>query len=502
MTSNAKWSQVFSLSKFGGGGCPINAVGAIVPYPGRNWFIFFEKDTDRYAYYKKDEKEWTSIYKTSEFGKGSLPFNKVGAAYTFSSQGKDKIMLFDEESSNYVAYFEKPEPTCTRQYNFESDFGGGGAPFANVGAVVPYPGRNWYIIFEKNSGRYTYYNEDKKGWESVFNLNQFGGGGCPFNSIGAAMPYTDRAGTKKIMLFDGLGEKYVYYDEKGKGDSMASHLEALDGSIIVIKSHRWDNAYVELSGNGGAGVREIRRSQLFDATETKLILHHLEGTIVCFESLSARDHYLDMVHDHVLRFSLSNDIPKDKDWAKFSIIGDALDNVSIRSERWDKTRWLDAHHSGRLLGAWHISDNPPTEDWGKFEIRFPAEITGEEYVPIITVENDGKVEKDFEVEFTIGVSDAETNTTTNSVEISIEMEKNFGVGDFTSGSIKFGAKYAHEWSKSNSKTWSQSCTITHTLTLKPGEVKTVKQLVATYGPKKIGMANLIFEDTESSEDTE
>ena len=146
-----KWTRVFTLAEFGGGGCPINAVEAIVPYPGRNWFILFEKGTDRYTYYKADVRAWTEVFRTSQFGKGSCPFNQIGAAYTYYSQGKDKIMFFDAKSANYVAYSEKPAPACTQQYNFGSDFGGGGAPFANVGAVVPYPGRNWYIIFERNS---------------------------------------------------------------------------------------------------------------------------------------------------------------------------------------------------------------------------------------------------------------------------------------------------------------------------------------------------------------
>lgn len=210
-----KWSPVYALAAFGGGGCPIEAVGAIVPYPGRNWFILFEKDTDRYTYYKADEKAWTSVFRTHQFGRGICPFDKIDAAYTFNSQGKDKIRLFDAGSSNYVDYLDQPVPTCTQESDFESDFAGGGAPFAQVGAAVPYPGRNWLIFFEKDTDQYTYYNNDEKAWVGNYELNQFSAGQCPFNSIGAAMPYTDGAGREKILFFDGSGKHFVYYDDKG-----------------------------------------------------------------------------------------------------------------------------------------------------------------------------------------------------------------------------------------------------------------------------------------------
>lgn len=479
-----KWSQIYSLTEFGGGGCPIKAVGAIVPYPERNWFILFEKGTDRYTYYKADEKAWTRIFRMSQFGKGTCPFNEIGAAYEYHSEGKDKIMLFDAESQNYVAYSGKPEPNCTQPSNFEFDFGGGGAPFAEVGAVVTYPGRNWSIIFEKDSDRYTYYDHGGRVWKGVYKLHQFGRGGCPFNSIGAAMPYTDGAGRKKILLFDSSGENYVYYDDQV--NFMASRLKDMDGSVVVIKSHRWEGAYVELSANGGAGVKRIPSSQVFGTDEIRLILHHVEGNIVCFESLESRDHYLDMVHDKIVRFTLSHEVPKEKDWALFSIHGSQFDNIGIRSERWDKTSWLDAHHGGGLVGTRHSSSNRPTEDWGEFELRFAVEIEAENYEEIRDFVNTKDYSVPFTYEYKEGFSIQAGHTVKDEVKLKFEMEKNFGVVGFTSGSVKIGAEYAHSWSSSRSDTWStQKTTTLGPINVAPGERIVIKQLVARYGPATV-----------------
>lgn len=265
-----------------------------------------------------------------------------------------------------------------------------------------------------------------------------------------------------------------------KSSSLSADLESLNGSIIVIKSLRWDGAYIDANHTGGARVTSCPRSKLVDAIWSKLIVHHVSGNVVCFESVRFPDHYLDMGHDNILRFTFQNDIPKRQDWALFSIHGNNFKDVGIRSERWNKDRWLDAHHTGNLYGAWYSSNTRPTDKWGRFEMRFPGQI--KEDFHIITLQNNSSQEVERSYTYSVGMSRTDSKSIENSIELSTEIKKNFGTPVFSSGDVTFGAKYSTKWVNQESQTYSLKEETTDKIPIAPFTTVHIKQLRATYGP--------------------
>jgi hypothetical protein len=256
-------------------------------------------------------------------------------------------------------------------------------------------------------------------------------------------------------------------------------IASLDKKVIVIRSYRRDGAYIDARTNGGAYITETPKSTLMGATWAKVIVHHLKDNIVCFESVRFRDAYLDLGPDMICRFTRRNDIPRNEDWARFSIHGVSLADVGIRSERWEKTRWLDAHHSGTLSGTEHDTSSPPTGDWGRFEIMYPGLISSK-YVEAGRLSNETNITAPLLFSYTYGVSYQKVESTTQQVELSLEMKKNFGTPLFNTGDITFGARYSNSWSTSSQTTWQESTTSTITINVPANTTYVIKQLEGTY----------------------
>ncbi|NIO19207.1 MAG: hypothetical protein GTN76_00250, partial [Candidatus Aenigmarchaeota archaeon] len=166
-------------------------------------------------------------------------------------------------------------------------------------------------------------------------------------------------------------------------NDLKSDLKALDGSVIVVRSIRYKGSYIDAHHEKYVKVTGCPRSQLLDKDWSKFLVHYVRDNIICLESLRYRDQYLDMHHEqreghHMIKITPCNFIPNDLPWALFSVWGEDLSNVGIRSERWTN-RWLDAHHPefplGRfLMGTKHDPKTRPSKPWGQFELMFSQPI--------------------------------------------------------------------------------------------------------------------------------
>ena len=122
-------------------------------------------------------------------------------------------------------------------------------------------------------------------------------------------------------------------------------------------------------------------------------------------------------------------------------------------------------------------------------MRFPAEIEEERYKEINvsgcanSIKNSEILQCVFKIE--VGYSTTEDHNTENKATLKLEMENNFGVPGFSSGSVKIGAEYSHSWSNSITKTWNTQQTLELTYDVKPGFEVVIKQLQASYGPVKV-----------------
>jgi hypothetical protein len=104
----------------------------------------------------------------------NIPFNAVGAAFGKGSL----IFLFNAAGSSYAAYNEVTN-TWSPVYSFATDFGGGGAPIASVGAA--YLGSDdQVLLFDKSGTTFCLY--DLAGtFSSDFEIEELGDGNLNFD---------------------------------------------------------------------------------------------------------------------------------------------------------------------------------------------------------------------------------------------------------------------------------------------------------------------------------
>jgi len=157
--------------------------------------------------------------------------------------------------------------------------------------------------------------------------------------------------------------------------SLSDQLKFINGQAILIESNRSGNKgkYIDAHDSKTARVTACAEDKRWEADWTKWILHHIKDDIIVLESARYKGHYLDMNTDktegdrHVQRLTFSDEIPAGASWALFKVWGTTLDNVAFQSLRW-RNRWLDAHESGKLLGALGPESTIVGGDWSRFKI--------------------------------------------------------------------------------------------------------------------------------------
>ncbi|WP_156119668.1 hypothetical protein [Leptolyngbya sp. KIOST-1] len=289
--------------------------------------------------------------------------------------------------------------------------------------------------------------------------------------------------------------------------SINQTLKSLNGAVVVIQSLRNPGNYVDAHNSKEGRINGCPRSNLVDAIWTKFILHHIQNNIVCLEAVRYPDHYFDMNTDkpkikngdryQELKLTHFNVIPRDQDWALFSIFGEAdLSNVGIRSERWTD-RWWDAHTSKRLLGAKHDRGNRPADSWGKFEISFPA-LPEDRYELVASKKNETSFAIDHSFSYESGVSRTDSKGFEESSSLSLELQKNFGVAANIgpSASAKFTVTNTSVWKSSTSETFSMAKKTGTSVTVPPDKGIKIYQLQGRYGSLNIGTHHFRKEEYE------
>jgi len=151
-------------------------IGSAVEYPGRQTMILFNSAGDKYVYYDDNNVSWSGVTSVSQFGGGKCPFNAIGATIVYP--GRTTLIMFNKAGDKYVYYDDNN--VSWSGVTSVSQFGGGKCPFSSIGAVIVYPGRSTLIIFNKTGDKYVYYDDNNVSWSEVINTSEFGGGKCPF----------------------------------------------------------------------------------------------------------------------------------------------------------------------------------------------------------------------------------------------------------------------------------------------------------------------------------
>ena len=94
--------------------------------------------------------------------------------------------------------------------NTLTNFGGGKCPFSSVGALALMPGQQKMVFFNDTGDKYSYYTDSNAVFTPAAPVSQFGGK-CPFAAIGAITAFP---GTDKLLVINKQGTEYAYYNDK------------------------------------------------------------------------------------------------------------------------------------------------------------------------------------------------------------------------------------------------------------------------------------------------
>lgn len=105
-----------------------------------------------------------------------VPFTSVGAAFGYGNQ----IFVFNAGGTSYAAYNMTSE-TWSPTYSFLADFGGGGAPLASVGAAYALDDGS-IVLFDKSGTSYCVYTGNGE-FSDDFDIEELGDGSLDFNDV-------------------------------------------------------------------------------------------------------------------------------------------------------------------------------------------------------------------------------------------------------------------------------------------------------------------------------
>lgn len=175
--STGSFSSARSISELENGALPLGSVGASATTADGSETYFFDTAGSRFTVYERDTAEFDE---EEEFDDDSGAFGDpeiegVGAA--LHSTNTNRIFFFNGAGTKY-AVWDYQNASWTRVYDFASEFGGGGAPIASVGAGVTVDGL--YYLFNRDGTRYTIYAASGK-FSSSFPLSELGNGSLSFD---------------------------------------------------------------------------------------------------------------------------------------------------------------------------------------------------------------------------------------------------------------------------------------------------------------------------------
>lgn len=105
-----------------------------------------------------------------------VPFSAVGAAFGAG----DTLFVFNTGGTQYAA-FNTADETWSPVYGFATDFGGGGAPIANVGAAYA-DAQGGYVLFDLSGDKFCIYAGSGT-FSDDFDIDELGDGMLTFDDV-------------------------------------------------------------------------------------------------------------------------------------------------------------------------------------------------------------------------------------------------------------------------------------------------------------------------------
>ena len=261
-------------------------------------------------------------------------------------------------------------------------------------------------------------------------------------------------------------------------DVFSTSVNEFVNQVIYVETYRYRGRWLDAHHTKAARFGRCPESEVVDHRWTKWIVRQgPERDILALESVRYSNHFLDAHNTKTCRVTYSS-YPYNQDWALWYLeYSSASRKYAFRSKRYNDRR-LDAHNT-----KW-ARVTKGSGEWSQMRVYQPD--VSERRTLIFTYDNSkGTTPVDTSFTETIGIS--RTDQSGSSYEISGEMGMEIK-------SI-FSAKRSLSaiWEQSTSATWSKVTSRTVEVTVDPGTVKEIYQLMGSYGLFDVASNHLYFE---------
>ena len=250
--------------------------------------------------------------------------------------------------------------------------------------------------------------------------------------------------------------------------------------VIYVESLLYRAHWLDAHHSKVARFTQTPESNVVNVVWPKWKLKKGPDNTILLESVLYPNHFLDAHHSGTCHVTYSA-YPYSHDWALWYMERTEKGNFAFRSKLYSNSR-LDAHHSGEA----HITYGSGV--WSEMRVYQP-DVSEERELIFIYDNTCGTSPVDTSYTEKIGIS--QTNTQSTSTTISTE------IGAEIEGIFTAKTSVSATWSQSSSSTWSTEQSRTVSVTVNPGTVKKIYQLVGYYnkGPNgfKIASNHLFFE---------
>ncbi len=181
--ANGTFSGGDDIDDLENGQLPLGSVGASASRYDNTETYFFDEEGKQYTIYERATSEFdeVSVFGDDDGEFGDPELEDVGTALVVSPVGSssnpNRIFFFNKLGTHYQVWDYENE-TWSRVFTFVTEFGGGGAPIASVGAAVYVEAENVFYMFNREGTKYTIYNGT---FSAAFEVTQLGNGSLSFD---------------------------------------------------------------------------------------------------------------------------------------------------------------------------------------------------------------------------------------------------------------------------------------------------------------------------------
>lgn len=260
------------------------------------------------------------------------------------------------------------------------------------------------------------------------------------------------------------------------------------GRIITLEAIVYNGNYADSHHSYTLHHTGCNYTAVPNAVWTRFLVHEGQDDSILLESVRYRNHYVDAHHSGEIHLTHSYNPPTTAIWARWRMVNVSdVDVIALESQRY-RGSYLDCYHDNPC----RVTAGEPTAIWAQWRIAVgPGQGIKDGYAVVASFENKLEEPTNYKYSHSLGASVNDITTTTLTEELSEELSINFSKGPLSIGS-NTTVTFSHQWSSSESKTWSESHNIEADVQVPAGKKVVVNQLQGTYGPLQVHSNHITF----------